>query len=124
MFTINEEGLKVFEISRATWLRGEGSRASRLLRAPDFKMCCLGSFALAADYCKSTIMGLMQPSELVGHGTIKNNFKWLFDGTGYPEKVLWEVMECNDDPDTDDEYKMVKLTELFRAHGYLPVFVD
>lgn len=38
---------KAVVINRKTWLRGEGTSPSRLLRSSDGKMCCVGFICLA-----------------------------------------------------------------------------
>jgi hypothetical protein len=51
-------------IDRKLWLRGEGSRYSKLLRGLDGKMCCLGFASLALGEIKETILGLGAPFAL------------------------------------------------------------
>jgi hypothetical protein len=51
-------------ISRAQWLRGEGSEASYLLRESDGKMCCLGFYALACGIPQDDIIFIPAPSKI------------------------------------------------------------
>ncbi len=44
-----------FEIDRATWLHGEGSLGSYLLRPSDGKMCCLGFLAKASGVSQTDL---------------------------------------------------------------------
>lgn len=48
-------------ITRHNWLRGEGHHVSRLLRAEDKKMCCLGHFSLACGMLESSIFERLTP---------------------------------------------------------------
>lgn len=53
-----------FTISRKTWLSGEGSDDSFLLRSCDNKMCCLGFFLKSLGATDEDIVGWPVPSDI------------------------------------------------------------
>lgn len=48
-------------IDRATWLHGEGGKASYLLRQTDQKRCCLGFLGSALGYSDACLLGMQTP---------------------------------------------------------------
>jgi hypothetical protein len=56
--------VKSFTIDRATWLHGEGSDDSYLLRPADGKMCCLGHYLKAVGIEEEAITSVDTPSNL------------------------------------------------------------
>lgn len=86
-------------IDRKTWLRGEGSDGSYLLRVADGKMCCLGSYALARG---------ATPDQIRGMGDLVDAEIWspltrpdIIGGVQNLPRA-WELMSINDDPELDD----------------------
>lgn len=51
-------------IDRSTWLRGEGSDESALLRSDDGMMCCLGFDALRRGFTVEEITDICTPMQL------------------------------------------------------------
>jgi len=107
-------------VDRTTWLRGEGSEPSRLLRRSDGKMCCLGSVCLAASMTPFQIEEQPSPWSFEktsleggkGHGlrTLFTDFFTAQADSG--SKVISVMMEINDNLNTKDNYKEAKLTRL------------
>lgn len=51
-------------IDRKTWLKGEGSNKSALLRS-DGKMCCLGFLAIKNGASRKSIMEIPEPRDIL-----------------------------------------------------------
>lgn len=102
-------------IKRSTWLRGEGNTLSALLRGKDGKMCCLGSFCLAAGLKESDIINVQQPSD------VNRRVEQLLippdigDVEGYYKchnKGASNLMNVNDDEGMDEPEREASITEL------------
>lgn len=121
--------MKQLIIDRKTWLRGEGSDNSKLLRVEDGKKCCLGSFATQlAGLTEDQIAGVATPDGIA----IGNWGKLLEIGTRTvcgksepsprPSPVCISLMSQNDRQDDPD--KEQKLTELFASIGVAVTFIN
>lgn len=87
-------------VDRTKWLRGEGSRASKLLREQDGKMCCMGFASLAAGYTEDQIKGNAEINHLqddMGKLVIKPGFKKIFKNT----QTVGDLYNANDRDDYD-----------------------
>lgn len=122
-FIIDEEtGLKNFEISRATWTRGEWSL---LLDETTDKSCCLGFYCLASGQSRDEIAGRGLPEDLDDAGNPEFDWLAISSGSGFTSTdACLEVASLNDSTDITEEEREARLAETFKAHGYLPVFVD
>lgn len=119
-----------FTVDRATWLHGESSGPSYLLRRSDSKKCCLGFRALACGYTEEQIMQIASPIGLFrDYGkrgpkltdedleTWKGHF--YLDGNEATRRSLTErdIMTANDDPLGTKEERETRLIELFSLLG-------
>lgn len=81
-----------FTISRKTWLRGEGSTDSSLLRVKDGKMCCLGSICLQGGLTPSQIAHRTAPYAVEDcirdGGPIEATLGWLVPYTPDHQDVI------------------------------------
>ncbi len=99
------------KIDRNTWLRGEGSDTSYLLRPSDKKMCCLGF--LCGQY--NSIY------EFLGHQTVDEDdlpesvYDALENGLSAP--TLEELYCINDSEVLSDVEREQELTKLFAGAG-------
>jgi hypothetical protein len=82
--------VKKFTVKRKTWLRGEGSTKSALLREKDQKMCCLGFYSLATGYKPEEIAGVADPESLF------NRPEYL-DGMESPDESWDNLVEAEQD---------------------------
>lgn len=95
-----------FVVDTKTWLQGEGHYRSKLLRASDGKMCCLGFLALA---CGIPAENIKNKSSLAEIKYWQNLSVKLFVNNN-----LEEIEEVNDDERIlSKEKRQTKLTELF-----------
>lgn len=105
-------------IKRSKWLRGEGSPESRLLRAKDGKMCCLGFLAIALDIPGAHILEVSSPVCVNPvHG-----YKWpsrLLKGSDCEQIILW-----NDMMGRADEEREATLKPMFYKLGVSLKFED
>lgn len=79
-------------IKRSEWLHGEGGRVSRLLRATDNKMCCLGFLGIACGLTRDEILGKSEPSEITSSKWIKGLILDSSEGT----ETCHQLMMAND----------------------------
>jgi hypothetical protein len=130
--TFNYGDSKTFYVSRARWLRGEGSQNSRLLRPSDGKMCCLGFYGRACGIPSEQLENAGAPDELVGYyeTTVKyRDFwpKWVLqepEDLGYRmTAATTRAMEVNDDDELGAVEREETLAELFKSVGVELVFV-
>lgn len=127
MFTINEEGLKAFPVSKEKWLRGEGTLDSKLLRPDDCMMCIFGHYLKAAGIDDDDLLDAKTPRQLPPDAREGEAVEWLIeyqDDDVDDSAEAEDIMKINDERGASDELRIEFLTEIFRAHGYLPVFVD
>lgn len=139
----------IVEIDRKTWLHGEGSDPSRLLRERDDKMCCLGSVCLAAGIVRSAILGVSSPAQrsesletsmgirrfpVLPTGLISP----LFDTHPFPEQLKHQVFalmaindlkvgqysgDANIKPVVSDEDRELRIMALMAELGIRATFV-
>lgn len=114
-----------FTVSRKTWLRGEGSSNSYLLRPSDGKMCCLGFLALSCG---------LTPAEIEGHSDLfvlerANKLPASLvipadnpDDEPLNSDVCWDIMAVNDA--TERKNREERLAELFAQAGIQVTFTD
>ncbi len=95
-----------FTIDRKTWLRGEGSLCSFLLRAEDGKQCCLGFYLKSCGVPSDEILGFRSPICISG---ISDNFlsmpktSWLFSSLGVLSNSTNDLMTLNDSTNVASE---------------------
>lgn len=106
------------EIPRSTWLRGEGSAKSYLLRVEDGKMCCLGNALLARGFTKEQILDVASPREVAKKSNSLSRLNGLATESARGESIYghsaacWAMMESNDDlslPDDEREATLIAL---------------
>ena len=119
-----------FQIDRKTWLHGEGSKASYLLRKEDGKKCCLGFFCNALGISDDIILNKKSPD---GVGTAKihpffNNkydtFKSLILNNVDTFKSLILNNDEEDETDFVDESREHRITRLFDEMGVKVEFIN
>lgn len=132
-FAVNEAGEKVFTISRLKWLRGKYSPdlSRTALCASSGERCCIGHCLTAHGIPDDLLRGKGEPCE---SGSAVRNVPWLVEhreSVFEDDMIDWansiaagELMQINDDWEITDSEREEKITAVFRAHGYLPVFVD
>lgn len=126
-------------INRKTWLRGEGNEASRLLRAIDGKMCCLGFYGLACGLQSEDIKGREAPDGAskedciadvreVAHPLVskwQSKAPWLYSSSGFGlSHACLELMKINDDEGIDASERERDITAIFASAGIDVKFVD
>ena len=114
-------------IDRNTWLRGEGSEVSRLLRREDSKMCCLGFLAISCNVPEEAIMQDQTPSNVCfEHRLMMPEF--LFDADSSYRTVVSgaciRLMGINDNEDWQDAEREEKLIEIFAENGIQLEFIN
>lgn len=121
-------------VDRSTWLRGEGTLKSYLLRSDDGKMCCLGSFCLQMGVSVIDIKGVKSPATILnleqnvdGSADFYNPiYKYLGYVGGIHDSVgVSELMALNDDRDIPTDLE--RETLLNKAAAKLKfkfIFVD
>lgn len=115
--------LRTVIVDRSTWLRGEGTEASKLLRAIDSKMCCLGSACLKAGLKEQQIIDQGSPwlvsnvLQLVLSGYFGSGFYQTGDN-------LIPLMKVNDNMEISDIEREAELIRLGPAAGILFQFVN
>ena len=118
--------MKQIIIDRNTWIRGEGSGLSYLLRKMDNHRCCLGflsqqcgipdkqllgSPSVESALCKE--FGVVLPDELA----------FLMD-RGNNSSLAYKLMKLNDNHDISNEDRERQLTEEFAKQGFELVFTN
>lgn len=128
--------MKVLQISRKVWLRGQDAwehsladdepvNESTLRREHDGKMCCLGIYLHACGVPEDDLEGLHDPSEV--HYILPEEARWLVRLDGAPpmsSDVADEMMLVNDAPAMDDDAREAGIAAHFLAHGIQVEFVD
>ncbi len=102
-----------FTIDRSTWLHGEGTERSMLLRG-DGKMCCLGSLALACDIPRDSILGRTSPLNL--SYAMGRRLPEPFQSYGW-NSVPLRIIRVNDTEDIADGDREKQLTDSFQSIG-------
>ena len=105
------------EINRDTWLRGEGSQDSQLLRKVDNKLCCLGFYSLACGLTTKDIVGRTSPFRIFTQDDSpkpSSCMMKLYDPEGAANRdVCIHLMNVNDDRDKSEAVREKLITELF-----------
>jgi hypothetical protein len=111
------EPVKAFTIDRATWLHGEGSEDSYLIRSRDSKKCCLGFYLENCGLPEEYLTDKMTPS----YCNVEMNARtpdWLLDenklGVSWACQVL---MNTNDDTTNSRSEKEASIIAGFKAVG-------
>jgi hypothetical protein len=110
-------------IDRNTWLRGEGSVVSRLLRKDDGKKCCLGFYMNACGVSDSKIEDVRLPSEL---DDIPSEAAWLVEknikNLGMASPIAFNLMLYND---AFSQFgREEEITKIFKEAGVEVEFVN
>ena len=113
------ETLKV-EIDRQKWLRGEGAKASYLLRPSDGKMCCIGFACLAAGCTPEQIS-----NQQIVQSTLTNLYDTPLDfRTNTGDVSLESLYVVNDDLDLEPSEREERLKRLGLKRGIEFTFVN
>lgn len=119
--------MKEVTIYRDSWLRGEGSTKSYLLRPEDNKMCCLGQVSYQFGVPLSSLKGIKQVNNLCtppsALGFLCRQPDW-FDGMMASTDVANDAMHTNDSVVLTPEACEVRITEILAAHNIKVTFVD
>ena len=105
--------VKKFTIDRAVWLRGEGNRASKLLREADGKMCCVGMYLRACGVPDAKLRGKSEACYVHDDDIVPD---WTKNNAGL-------LYEANDDPHTDPATREAKIVNMFAEAGVAVEFV-
>lgn len=105
---------KVLTIQRSKWLRGEGSKVSRMLRPSDGRMCCLGQEALAFGVPESCLLDQFTPRQVMGPPAAESYYQRM---RPISADLLWDAMKLNDSPDLDDDERESRLIPLLKQIG-------
>ena len=120
-------------IDRRTWLRGEGSRKSYLLRTEDDKRCCLGFYAKECGLPDSQIQERVSLRSLFFTGSEIPNFNWLganrrlYNDSKDPKRKreLHDLLtEANDDEVISEQQREERITNLFAQAGFTVRFIN
>lgn len=114
-------------IDRNTWLRGEGTENSFLLREKDSKMCCLGFLGAACGVPSESMTNTEAPALLnQDHRDLFPDF--LFHGgrdlNQDSSDECNSLVEINDDEELTPEEREAELTMLFAKHGIEVEFIN
>jgi hypothetical protein len=111
-------------IDRTKWYRGKGDTHSRLLRADDGMMCCLGFYSLACGLSREDIEDISFPTSV--DWSLPGEMDWLCgepgDDCDYTVEV--RVGNVNDSTAITDVEREQRLTALFAEHGVNVTFVN
>lgn len=117
-------------INRGLWHRGQGSRDSKLRRASDGKMCCLGFLGAAIGLTSEQMTDVSAPwsyARKEGHDDMDyiRQAAWPYKPPSweYDLGVYGQLTEINDERISDAEREQ-KITGLMAALGIDVTFVD
>ncbi len=119
--------VKEFTISRKTWLRGEGSGNSYLLR-DDWKQCCVGVFLSACGYSDERLRGQSAAREISEY--LLSELEWLKHHAhkeGSPDRrFMYDLYNTNDLREVigGEAEREAKITALFAEKGITVTFTD
>jgi hypothetical protein len=111
------ESVKSFTIDRATWLHGEGSEDSYLIRSRDSKKCCLGFYLENCGLPKEYLTDRMSPMgwDAEMHARTPD---WLFNGNKLRVSDACQLlMNTNDAPTDPPSEKEASIIAGFKAVG-------
>ena len=106
--------VKKFTVERDRWFRGDRN-GSRLVRASDGTMCCLGFLGLALGNPRDHLVDRPAPGDTAFSGCSWPS--WMLTSGGGNSMVAGELMSINDDRTITDETRERSLTELFLRNG-------
>jgi len=111
-----------FTIDRRTWLCGEGTSPSRLLRRSDGKACVLGWYLRACGVPDVLMADVACPTRL----PLDAVPAWIRNGTDVScvSHAAALLMSINDDDTLDDATREGALTQLAARRGLSVTFVD
>ena len=112
-----------YTVDRKTWLRGEGSHKSYLLRACDGKMCCLGHVALQCGFTSEEITAVDCPGALRSPAAMEKWPAWFFNSIGNQANEMTDAMATNDEQDLPEGERERRIAEIFAEHGDVLEFV-
>lgn len=119
--------MKILEIDRRTWLRGEGGDCSMLLRPKDKKMCCLGFLCLHQGVTEDVIEAISSPADLIGQENrdkvsfLINDDNFIVDNVNLVNLAI----DINDDDENlDNEIRERMLRRVFKEWGIDLVFIN
>lgn len=104
-----------FTIDRATWLHGEGSEPSFLLRRRDGKRCCVGFYLKSLGVPDAKVLGKRMLSDVVD----PRDRKWLryFAQDGVETHTLMTLYGYNDGCGEPEKTREGLITQLFAKLG-------
>lgn len=108
--------VKKLVIDRSRWLRGERHQPSKLLRAKDGKMCCLGFFGVACGVPQELLLEYAGPYSSSKDGGIWP--EWCSSGR------CGRLYGPNDRKDLSDAARESEIARIFAEHGVEVVFTD
>lgn len=118
-------------IDRKTWLRGETSGKSFLLRISDHKMCCMGSYLLTCGLPTSKIRDIGTPLGTSGvEGdplTLPMEAHWLIEQSPRGREnseISRRLMVINDDTNITDSTREMRITALFKEQDVEVEFIN
>jgi hypothetical protein len=114
-----------FTLDVSVWLRSEGYHLSFLLRAKDYKQCCIGQFCSKAGI---PVNELLERKTVMQLGVSERTLGGLSEtGPTYSDDISSAAAECNtiihalycinDVENVSDEDKLPWIVEGFRAAG-------
>ena len=108
-------------IDRKTWLRGEGSSNSFLLRPKDDKKCCLGFFCASKGYRKKQMVGVKYPNQLAA---APKKLPELVDVSLKNTSVITKLVCDNDNSLMAEEEREKRIAAHFLTIGVKVEFVN
>ena len=115
---------KTWTVDRKTWYRGKGAKHSRLRRAEDGMMCCLGSRAIACGLTPEQITELESPYSLNLKGLCGDQWESFLNSHHTLHSLVGlKIMNVNDDACIDDKTREYTLTALFETIGETVEFI-
>lgn len=115
-----------FVIDRFTWLRGEGTCRSFLLRREDGKKCCLGFYLLACGMTPEQIEHKESPSSV---RNLPEEARWLIQSDQSDQS--WASDDADDLMFVNDamigfksKQREQRIARIFAKHGVDVKFVD
>jgi hypothetical protein len=116
-----------FTVDRKTWLRGEGSDDSKLLRESDGKMCCLGFACLQlGNVKKDSLKDVQVPVRIPGKERDKllsTPLEFLISADNESCDIRLEMMTFNDVKGLSYKQREKQLKKLFAAKNIQIKFI-
>lgn len=107
-----------FTIDVESWLCGETSSLSYLVRASDSKQCCVGQWLVASGVPTHNMIGVRNIDELRRNG----GGDWLaLNQFRVPDSGIYEL---NDDKNVDETTRREELRDKFKSLGVTVHFSD